>query len=168
MMDEPPCLADPDRRTGRSRRARLDLVQPSSAVSSRSDATTAATLRDVARAEHAELLVAADNGTLLGTVTFVPDGGPLGEICHARRRPSSACWPSIRPPRAAASAPRSSRRVIDRSGAARRGIVCSSLPEMRAAHRIYERAGFPRAPERDWSPVPGVELIAFAQPFGTR
>ena len=36
---------------------------------------------------------------------------------------------------------------------------------MRAAHRIYERVGFERAPERDWSPVPGVELLAFAIPF---
>ena len=42
-----------------------------------------AVLRDVARrAAEAELLVAADRetGSLLGTVTFVPDGGPLGEI----------------------------------------------------------------------------------------
>ena len=42
------------------------------------------------------------------------------------------------------------------------GIVCSSLPEMTSAHRIYERLGFRRAPARDWSPVPGVDLIAFA------
>ncbi len=33
---------------------------------------------------------------------------------------------------------------------------------MRAAHRIYERLGFTRDPERDWSPLPGVELLAFA------
>jgi ribosomal protein S18 acetylase RimI-like enzyme len=53
-------------------------------------------------------------------------------------------------------------RVLDASR--RRGsadVVCSSLPEMRAAHRIYRRLGFRRAPERDWSPVPGVELLAF-------
>src|SRR3954452_7508670 len=56
-------------------------------------------LRDVAtRAAGAELLVAEDDGRLLGTVTFVPDGGPLGEIArpdetrvpHARRRPRRA------------------------------------------------------------------------------
>jgi hypothetical protein len=33
---------------------------------------------------------------------------------------------------------------------------------MTSAHRIYERLGFRRAPERDWSPVPGVDLMAFA------
>jgi hypothetical protein len=32
---------------------------------------------------------------------------------------------------------------------------------MRVAHRVYERLGFRRAPERDWSPVPGIELLAF-------
>ena len=40
-----------------------------------------AVLRDAAlRASEAELLIAIDGGVLLGTVTFVPDGGPLGEI----------------------------------------------------------------------------------------
>ena len=41
-------------------------------------------------------------------------------------------------------------------------MVLSTDPGMRAAHRLYERFGFTRAPERDWSPVPGVDLIAFA------
>ena len=44
-------------------------------------------------------------------------------------------------------------------------MVCSSLPVMRAAHRIYEHAGFERVPGRDWSPRPGVELLAFAISF---
>ena len=39
--------------------------------------------------------------------------------------------------------------------------MLSSLAEMTAAHRIYERQGFERVPDRDWSPVPGVDLIAF-------
>ena len=58
------------------------------------------------------------------------------------------------------------RRVLDdslRGGKA--GVVCSSMPVMRAAHHIYERVGFERVPERDWSPVPGVELLAFAISF---
>ena len=32
---------------------------------------------------------------------------------------------------------------------------------MRTAHRLYERAGFVRLPERDWSPVPGVNLLVY-------
>ena len=31
--------------------------------------------------------------------------------------------------------------------------MLSTQPTMHAAHRIYERFGFTRAPERDWSPV---------------
>ncbi len=44
-----------------------------------------------------------------------------------------------------------------------RGLVLSSLAEMASAHRVYERHGFVRAPDRDWSPVPGVDLIAFTK-----
>ena len=40
-------------------------------------------------------------------------------------------------------------------------MVLSSLAEMTAAHRIYERSGYARTPERDWSPAPGVHLLAF-------
>ncbi len=42
-------------------------------------------------------------------------------------------------------------------------IVMSSLAEMTAAHRVYARLGFVRLPERDWSPVPGVDLLVYAQ-----
>lgn len=42
-------------------------------------------------------------------------------------------------------------------------MVLSSLPDMRDAHRLYARRGYQRAPERDWSPVPGTELIAFTK-----
>jgi hypothetical protein len=31
---------------------------------------------------------------------------------------------------------------------------------MHAAHRIYERLGFVRTPERDWNPVPHLDDIA--------
>ena len=41
-------------------------------------------------------------------------------------------------------------------------LVLCTEPGMRAAHRLYERAGFTRLPERDWSPAPGVTLIAYA------
>jgi ribosomal protein S18 acetylase RimI-like enzyme len=42
-----------------------------------------------------------------------------------------------------------------------RQLVLCTLPEMKAAHRLYERAGFRRRPERDWSPVPGVTLLVY-------
>jgi ribosomal protein S18 acetylase RimI-like enzyme len=118
-----------------------------------------ATLRNAERrAAEAELLVAA-GPEVLGTVTFVPDGGPFGEIAGPDETEFRmlAVSPAARG-RGVGTA--LLRRVIDGS-AGRERIVCSSLPEMRAAHRMYERFGFTRAPERDWSPVPGVDLIAF-------
>lgn len=122
-----------------------------------------AVLRDAAgRAAAAELLVAVGDGVLLGTVTFVPDGGPLGEI--ARRGETEFRMLAVDPAaqgRGVGSA--LLRRILDASRG-RAGVVCSSLPAMRAAHRIYGRLGFRREPGRDWSPVPGVELLAFAVP----
>jgi ribosomal protein S18 acetylase RimI-like enzyme len=127
-----------------------------------------AALRDVAgRAAAAELLVAADPhaGSLLGTVTFVPDGGPLGEI--ARPRETEFRMLAVDPSAQGRGVGTAlTRHVLDDSRRrAKEGVVCSSLPGMHAAHRIYRRLGFARAPERDWSPVPGVELVAFALAF---
>jgi hypothetical protein len=34
---------------------------------------------------------------------------------------------------------------------------------MTTAHRLYERFGFTRLPERDWRPEPGVELLVYSR-----
>lgn len=47
------------------------------------------------------------------------------------------------------------------AGHGKRHLVLLTQPEMAAARRLYERAGFRRLPERDWIPEPGVELIAY-------
>jgi ribosomal protein S18 acetylase RimI-like enzyme len=41
-------------------------------------------------------------------------------------------------------------------------IVISTGQEMHTAHRLYRRLGFERLPERDWTPVPGIELHAYS------
>jgi ribosomal protein S18 acetylase RimI-like enzyme len=126
-----------------------------------------AVLRDVAgRAAAAELLVAVDaDGRIGGTVTFVPDGGPLGEIAA----PGEAEFRMLAVDPAARGGGIGTAllaHVLDASRAqGRGGVVCSSRPDMHAAHRIYERLGFTRAPGRDWSPMPGVDLLAFAIRF---
>jgi ribosomal protein S18 acetylase RimI-like enzyme len=123
-----------------------------------------ATLRDVERrVREATLLVAADGDALLGTVTFVPDGGPLGEIATSDETEFRmlAVDPAAQGRGVGTTL---LRHVLSESAAlGRAGVVCSSLPQMRAAHRVYERLGFRRAPERDWSPVEGVQLLAFAR-----
>jgi ribosomal protein S18 acetylase RimI-like enzyme len=53
-------------------------------------------------------------------------------------------------------------RLIER--ASRLGVchlVLCTEPRMRAAHRLYEQAGFVRLPERDWSPAPEVALLVY-------
>ena len=42
------------------------------------------------------------------------------------------------------------------------GVRMSTMDQMSSAHRIYERLGFTRSPDDDWSPVPGVVLLAYA------
>src|SRR3954451_7580643 len=121
-----------------------------------------AVLRDVARrASAAELLVATEDGRVLGTVTLVADRGAVGEIAG----PDEAEFRMLAVDPAAQGRGVGAallRRVVDETRARGKArIVCSSLPEMRAAHRVYERAGFRRAPARDWSPVDDVRLLAF-------
>jgi ribosomal protein S18 acetylase RimI-like enzyme len=53
---------------------------------------------------------------------------------------------------------------LDRArDAKKRRMVLSTDPRMTAAHRLYQRLGFTRLPERDWSPAPGVDLLVYAR-----
>jgi ribosomal protein S18 acetylase RimI-like enzyme len=118
------------------------------------------------RAEHSELLVAVDaGGELLGTVSFVRAGSRYAEV--SREGEAEFRMLAVDPGAQGRGVGTGLlRRVLDYSRArGSHGIVCSSLPEMRAAHRIYRRLGFRRAPERDWSPLAGVDLLAFAISF---
>ncbi|GAA3575790.1 GNAT family N-acetyltransferase [Amycolatopsis ultiminotia] len=120
-------------------------------------------LRDVARrADHAELVVAVDSGgRVLGSVTVVRPGSEYAEIS----RPEELEFRML----AVAGEARGrgigealTRAVLDRGrelGAAK--VVLSSHEQMRTAHRLYERIGFRRLPERDWHPQPDVTLIAY-------
>ncbi|MEQ4209750.1 GNAT family N-acetyltransferase [Actinopolymorpha sp. B9G3] len=116
------------------------------------------------RAAEAELLVALDRaGALLGTVTYCPPGSTYREIgrddegefrmlavspqAHGRGIGEAlvrTCLSRARPD-------------------GKRGIALSSSTAMHAAHRLYERLGFARDPRRDWTPAPGVSLLAFAR-----
>jgi ribosomal protein S18 acetylase RimI-like enzyme len=53
-------------------------------------------------------------------------------------------------------------RLIERANETGIGqLVLCTKPEMNAAHRLYERAGFIRRPERDWAPVPDMTLLVY-------
>ncbi len=121
-------------------------------------------LRDIARrAELAEVLIAVDGkGDVLGTVTIVASGSRYAEISRDGELEFRmlAVTPKARG-RGVGEA--LTRAVLDRAktlGLAR--VVLSSLADMRSAHRLYERLGFTRLPERDWRPFPDISLIAYA------
>lgn len=125
-------------------------------------------LRDVgSRAEHAEVLVAVDDdGVVLGGVTFVEGPGPFADVASEGESEfrTLAVAPTGRG-RGVGTALVAA--CIDRARSlGRRRIVLSTQPQMYAAHRVYERFGFTRAPDRDWSPVPGLELLAYELELG--
>ncbi|MEV0035031.1 GNAT family N-acetyltransferase [Streptomyces sp. NPDC050804] len=122
------------------------------------------TLRDVARrAAEAVVLAAVDpDGTVLGGVTFVPSGGPWADIA----RDGETEFRMLAVDRAArgrgvgeALVRACVTRAQDTEGCVR--IVLSTQSAMRQAHRIYERLGFTRTPDRDWEPYPGLPLLAY-------
>ncbi|MFF9167154.1 MULTISPECIES: GNAT family N-acetyltransferase [unclassified Streptomyces] len=119
-------------------------------------------LRDVARrAAAAQVLVAADDsGTVLGGVTFVPVGGPMADIA----RPGEAeirMLAVAHEARGRGAGEALVRACVERARAVEgcTAVVLSTQRTMRAAHRIYERLGFVRTPERDWNPLPELDDI---------
>jgi ribosomal protein S18 acetylase RimI-like enzyme len=121
-----------------------------------------AVLRDAAgRAEKAELWVARDGDELLGTVTFCPLGSPYREISTDREGEFRmlAVAPAAR---GLGVGELLTRHCVERTRElGLDAVVLSSSSAMAAAHRLYTRLGFVRLPARDWSPVAGVELLAF-------
>jgi len=121
----------------------------------------AATLRNLGSGGDGLVLVAVTGGRITGTIMlqYWPQAGQVV------RGPDEA---EIR---ALAVAPDGQgrgtgrallRAVIERAaGHGVRHLVLSTLPGMRAAHHLYEQAGFSRLPDRDWSPGPGENLLAY-------
>ncbi|MFD7698986.1 GNAT family N-acetyltransferase [Streptomyces caelestis] len=114
----------------------------------------------VKRAAAAEVLVAVGSGAVLGGVTFVPGPGPMADIAgpgEAEIRMLAVA----RAGRGRGAGEALVRACVDRArnveGCGR--VVLSTQRTMRAAHRLYERLGFTRTPERDWNPLPEVDDI---------
>ncbi|WP_432938955.1 GNAT family N-acetyltransferase [Kribbella sp. CA-253562] len=121
------------------------------------------TLRAAAdRAERAELWVATDGTDLLGTVTYCRPGSFYGEIGQAHEGEFRMLAVSAKA-RGLGVGSALTEHCISRSrDLGYTHVVLSSADYMKPAHRIYERLGFTRVPERDWSPRPGVNLYAFS------
>jgi len=121
-------------------------------------------LRNVARrASTSRVMVAADpGGVLLGGVTYV--SGPADPYSEDLREGEAGIrMLAVDPAMQGHGVGRAlvewcvERARLD----GRRRMMLHTTESMPAAVRLYERMGFLRAPDRDFSPVPGVDLIAY-------
>ncbi|PTM87559.1 putative N-acetyltransferase YhbS [Streptomyces sp. VMFN-G11Ma] len=122
-----------------------------------------AELKDVAkRAADAEVLVAVHQDRILGGVTYVPDPGPMSDLAG----PAEAEIRMLAVSHAARGRGAGEalvRACVDRARrAGRTRVVLCTQPAMTAAHRLYERQGFARRPDRDWQPIPGHDFTLLA------
>ena len=114
------------------------------------------------RHRDAELLVAVDaSDRVLGTVTIARGGQKWADIAQPGELEFRmlAVDPAARRRGVGEALVRA---VLERAkelGAFR--VMLSSQRSMVVAHRMYERLGFRRAPDRDWVVLPGLSLIAY-------
>ncbi len=124
-------------------------------------------VRDAAgRAEACLVLVAVEDGRVLGSVSYVP--GPDNPYADVERASEAGF-------RMLGVAVAAQRRGIGRQLVEacielaqrdhRTALAIVSSQRMTRAHALYERLGFHRAPDRDYEPVPGVGLWAFVRPL---
>jgi ribosomal protein S18 acetylase RimI-like enzyme len=128
----------------------------------------AAILRDVAaRAAVTTVLVGLVDGKVAGSVTVATDGGPYAE----QAGPGEAVIRMLVTDPAHRGHGVGTSLVAEAIRLARRAhcsvIRLSTQASMTAARRLYERHGFTRSPDRDWSPVPDLELLTYELPLTT-
>ncbi|GAB3954283.1 GNAT family N-acetyltransferase [Micromonospora vulcania] len=122
-----------------------------------------AVLADVGtRAASGEVLVAVDEetGAVLGSVTFVLPGSAYAELSgpgEAEFR-MLAVDPAGQGRGVGAALARACLTRAAELGCAAM-VICVRAGMAVSAHRLYERLGFVRTPEKDWSPAPGVQLL---------
>ncbi|GAA2419448.1 GNAT family N-acetyltransferase [Actinomadura vinacea] len=121
------------------------------------------TLGDAAdRAAKAELLVAEVAGEIAGAVAYCPSDSPYAELAGPDEG-EFRMLAVLEGSRGGGVGRALVQACVDRARAA--GLAAlrlSTQPNMRSAQRMYERMGFERTPGRDWSPVPGLELMTYA------
>jgi GNAT superfamily N-acetyltransferase len=132
-------------------------------------ATSDAYVRELAdaarRAADAEIWVAVEDGRVLGTMTFCPVGSAYREIAHDDEG-EFRMLAVAKQARGRGVGLALVQQCLDRSRElGYSGVRMSTMDRMTSAHRVYERLGFTRAPQDDWQPVPGVDLIAYALTF---
>jgi len=132
------------------------------------DSGYAPRLRELGSDGAGPVLVATDDAVIIGTVMLQtwPNGGELLQGPDEAEIRALAVRPEARGRgvgRALVDA------VIERAaGIGVRHLLLLTQEEMKTAHRIYEQAGFARLPDRDFSPEPSVNLLAYGLDLDVR
>jgi ribosomal protein S18 acetylase RimI-like enzyme len=122
----------------------------------------ASVLADTAgRATDSTVLVAVEDGRIFGAVTYCRPGASYAEISRDGEAEFRmlAVDPELRGRRIGELLTGACLRQAREDACA--AVVLSTKRSNVAAHRLYERMGFVRVPDRDWSPVPGVDLVVY-------
>ena len=128
------------------------------------DSGYAPILRDLGLDSDGTVLVAVagqDDSRILGTVMLQP-WPHAGQVVAGPDEAEIRALAVVPAARGRGTGDALLRAVTER--AARQGVrhlVLLTQPEMAAAQRLYQRAGFRRLPGRDWSPAPGITLLAY-------
>jgi ribosomal protein S18 acetylase RimI-like enzyme len=115
------------------------------------------------RGRDGVLLVAVEGDELLGTATWCPYGSPFAQLAMEPHQGEFRTL-SIAPEARGRGIGRALvEHCLDRARAAGlTEVLLFSLDDMLPAHRLYQRLGFVRRPDLDWSPEPEVNLWAFS------
>ena len=116
------------------------------------------------------LIVAEQEGALVGSVLLYPAGSVMGEPGGGKAM--TLTWPEVRllavapTARGSGTGRRLMEECIRRARAAEaRDLTLHTTDMMRVAMRLYERMGFERAPELDISPAPGITAKGYKLPL---
>lgn len=121
-------------------------------------------LRDTAtRAEHADVVVAVVGDEIVGSVTIAAPESRFADVAEKGELEFRmlAVAPTARGKGVGSALVRHVLDVAYDRGD--RAVVISTQPDMQDARRIYDRNGFVPAPDRNWEPVPGMELTALVR-----